>query len=154
MAGVHELLPKRLFGYSCRQVNAHVEEWRKQKESELRKLSEKVESCLQANRALVKEVGTLLGSLQSERMAGDRLVSELLGLVDKQVRAIEEARKEFEEAAAVRRQRVANLEAKYEALARVTKALREAVANLDALIPPNPPSNTPQEELPCSTEHS
>jgi ABC-type transporter Mla subunit MlaD len=154
MPGAHELLPKRLFGYSCSQVDAYIEEWRKQKETELRKLSEKVESCLQANRALLKEMNTLLGDLQSERMAAERLVSELLGLVEKQVRAGEEARKAFEEAAAVRRQRIAALEAKYEALARVTRALGDAVANLGARSPSNSSSDTPREELPCSGERS
>lgn len=154
VAGIQELLPKGLFGYSCSQVNAHVEEWRKQKEPELRKLSEKIESCQQANRALVEEMGVVLGNLQSERIASDRLVSELLALVEKQVKAVEEARKGFEEAAAIRRQRLADLEARYEALAWVMKVLREAIAELDALIPPDSSGNTPQEELICSGERS
>jgi len=154
MPGVHVLLPKRLFGYSCSQVDAHIEEWRKQKETELRKLSEKVESCLQANHALLKEMNTLLGDLQSERMAAERVLSELLGLVEKQVRAGEEARKAFEEAATARRQRIAALEAKYEALSRVTRLLGDAIASLGVGKPSNSSNDTSREELPCSGERS
>lgn len=64
-------------------------------------------------------------------------VSALQSAWHKQVRAGEEARKAFEEAAAARRQRIAALEAKYESLSRVTRLLGDAVANLGARSPSN-----------------
>lgn len=154
MGRIFRLLPRRLFGYSCSQVDDYIEEWQRQKENELRRLRTRIDLALQAHGELLKEISALLGELQSERLVSDRVLSVLLELVEKLASSEEEARKAFEEAVEARRQRLAELDAKYEALAGVMRALADAAAGLDSGGQPGSGGAAQGEDFSCSEERS
>lgn len=154
MGRVYRLLPRRLFGYSCSQVDDYIEEWQRQKENELRRLHTRIDLAVQAHGELLQEISALVGELQTEWMVTDKVLSVLLELVEKLASAEEDARKAFEEAVEARRQRLAELEAKYEALTQVMKALESAATSLDAGRELGSGGSAEGEDFSCSEERS
>lgn len=133
MININNFLPKRFFGFNCSQVDAYIEELLKQKEAELHDSSEKIEAVLKKNQDLLIKINTLLGTYQSERAASERIISELLDMVEEQIRVDFEAKKVIEEEVVTRRLRVAELEKKYENLTNIINSLEDNIENIDGL---------------------
>ncbi|MGB9791541.1 MAG: hypothetical protein ACPLTR_03060 [Thermacetogeniaceae bacterium] len=149
-----ETLSKRLFGYSCKQVDEYVERRRKEQSAELQELRRRIDLALEEQERLLKELSSLVEELQRAQTALARHFAPLLGLAEKLAAAEREAERAFEEALNERRRRLAELEAKRDALAQVMAAVESAAAGLDAAAEQPPEGVAGGEGVPCSEERS
>lgn len=79
----------RILGYDRRQVDEHLEEYRKEQEKEIFLLKDSIEACRQEREQLVKELETLRQELETCAQKGDFLgfalerVKRVVGLIER-----------------------------------------------------------------------